>query len=442
MLTREDNELLTRVGSGTPMGELLRQYWIPFAQSFELPEPDGNSLRIRLLGEDLIAFRDSNDAVGLLANNCPHRGASLFFGRNEEAGLRCVYHGWKFDASGACVDMPNEPAESDFRTKVKAVAYPVAERNGVLWTYMGPRTTPPPLPDFEWAVLPASHRYVTPFVRECNWVQAMEGDIDSAHSSFLHSVLRKDLITDQGTGLKHQDRAPRFHVVDTDYGVMIGVQRTVDEDNYYWRLTQFALPMFTMFPPTGENADTVPGHIWIPIDDHNTLVWTLTWHPLRPLTEEEVATRGGRGNRRNDVRPFDAAEEYLPPTSQPFGAWRWVANKSNDFLLDYEAQRTRRFSGVPTIPLQDQAMTESMGPIMDRSAEHLGSTDAGIIRVRRHLLDLARALRERGVTPRGVDTPEVFAIRSASGILPREVPWQEATRDWTRARAGAPVVSA
>jgi phthalate 4,5-dioxygenase len=215
-------------------------------------------VRVRLLGEDLVAFRDTTGQVGLVQNNCPHRGASLFFGRNEEAGLRCVYHGWKFDVSGQCIDMPNEPAESDFKTKVRATAYPTRELNGVLWAYMGARREPPPVPELEWTLVPASHRVIRPFVRECNWMQALEGDIDSAHSSFLHSVLETAFISDQGTGLKHKDRAPRFYTVDTDYGAKIGVERTADEDHRYWRITQFLMPIFTMFPPTGEQAKLCP----------------------------------------------------------------------------------------------------------------------------------------------------------------------------------------
>src|SRR5215472_12199393 len=154
MLSKEDNELVTRVGPGTPMGNLMREYWVPAMLSSELPAADADPVRVMLLGEKLIAFRDTNGAVGLIQNHCPHRGASLFFGRNEEAGLRCVYHGWKFSTTGECVDMPNEPAESDFRTKVRATAYPCVERAGVVWTYMGPRNPPPPLPGLEWLELP------------------------------------------------------------------------------------------------------------------------------------------------------------------------------------------------------------------------------------------------------------------------------------------------
>src|SRR5437667_3832653 len=185
VLRREDNELVTRVGPGTPMGLTLRRYWMPASLSSELPQPDSDPVRVRLLGEDLVAFRDSNGQIGLLQNNCPHRGASLFFGRNEEAGMRCVYHGWKFDTSGQCVDMPNEPAESDFKSKVKAIAYPTTERNGIIWAYMGPRTSPPPLPDFEANMLSADNLVISIIHRPCNWMQGWEGEMDTVHQAFL-----------------------------------------------------------------------------------------------------------------------------------------------------------------------------------------------------------------------------------------------------------------
>ena len=440
MLSAEENELLTRVGPGTPMGSLMRQYWLPVMQSFELPETDGRPQRVRLLCEDLIAFRDSDGAVGLLANNCPHRGASLFFGRNEESGLRCVYHGWKFDVTGGCVDMPNEPAESNFKDKVHASAYPCVDLNGIIWTYMGPRETPPPLPQYEFALVPAEQRSVMPFVRECNYLQALEGDIDSAHSSFLHAVLNTQDINNLGTGLKHVDRHPRFEVLDTDFGVTIAARRTPeDRARFYWRLTQFLFPIVTYFPPTGEQMETVPGHVWIPIDDDTTLVWGLRWHPTKDLSLDDPS--GQRVGRRQAGGAFEPGQAYLPETTAPAGRWRWVGNASNDYLLDYEAQKTRRFSGVPTIPLQDQAMTESMGTVMNRPNEHLGSTDAGIIRVRHALMQAALALAD-GQIPPGVDTPEVFRIRSASGLLPREAGWIEGTKDWVRARPEVPVVSA
>ena len=192
MLTREDNELMTRVGPGTPMGDMIRQYWTPVMRSSDLPERDSSPERIRLLGEDLVILRDTSGRVGLMAENCSHRGCSLFYGRNEEDGIRCIYHGWKYDVTGQCVDMPNEPAASNFKTKVRQRAYPCIEAGGMVWTYMGPRETPPPLPDLEWMSVPESHRRLTPFQRECNWVQALEGDIDTSHLYFLHGRLNPD----------------------------------------------------------------------------------------------------------------------------------------------------------------------------------------------------------------------------------------------------------
>src|SRR5919198_814055 len=182
MLSAEDNAALCQVGRGTVMGDMLRQYWLPALLSSELPSPDCDPVRVLLLGEQLVAFRDTTGAVGLLAHNCPHRGASLFFGRNEDNGLRCVYHGWKFATDGTCVDMPSEPAESNFKNKVRTVAYPTEERNGVIWVYMGPRTTPPPLPHIEPNVVGGGR--VEKFLRDCSWLQSFEGDLDTTHIGF------------------------------------------------------------------------------------------------------------------------------------------------------------------------------------------------------------------------------------------------------------------
>src|SRR5712692_655022 len=172
MLSTQDNELLCRVGPGTPMGEFMREYWLPAFVPSELPEADGEPRRMRLLGENLIAFRVSSGKYGLISNHCPHRGASLYFGRNEEEGIRCVYHGWKFDVSGKCMDMPNEPPESNFKDKVRAIAYPTEERGGIVWVYMGSRETPPPLSDLEPNMVPDAQ--VSAIIRDCNWLQGLE----------------------------------------------------------------------------------------------------------------------------------------------------------------------------------------------------------------------------------------------------------------------------
>ena len=237
MLSSVENERLCRVGPGTPMGELLRRFWIPALMQSELPEPDGAPVRVRLLGENLVAFRDSDGACGLVAENCPHRGASLFFGRNEERGLRCVYHGWKFNATGTCEDMPNEPRDSNFRQKVRVTAYPCVERGGLVWTYMGPTDLTPEVPDLEWARVPSANRYLSKCRQECNWVQALEGGLDSSHISFLHSRLdRTTMAAPAGSVLAEQfggkDAAPRFAVRDTEYGYLYGARRDALNDAY------------------------------------------------------------------------------------------------------------------------------------------------------------------------------------------------------------------
>jgi phthalate 4,5-dioxygenase oxygenase subunit len=402
MLSKEDNELLTRVGPGTPIGELLRQYWMPMLFSSELPEPDCRPIRTRLLGENLVAFRDTEGRVGLLAENCCHRGASLAFGRNEACGLRCVYHGWKYDSTGRCVDMPNEPPESNFKDKVRQRSYPCAERRGVIWAYMGPRDAPPPLPDLEWNVFAEEQSFKWKALRECNWAQALEGDIDTSHLFILHSRLSPD--DDPSFGVYHPDNQPRLEIVSTGYGVMYGARRDEDEEHYYWRITQFMLPIHVFFPPTSSSA--VPGHIWVPMDDEHTMAWTVLVNPTAPLTQMDRARIGATGSG-----------EYLPNAPDALGRWRLEANKTNDYLQDFEVQRTKNFTGIKSIFLQDQMVTESMGPIYDRTQEHLGTSDAMIIQVRKRLIDLARALRDHGVTPDGVNEPEAFRVRSASVVL-------------------------
>ncbi len=418
MLTQQENESLCRVGPGTLMGNLMREYWVPAVLSSEVPTPDADPLRVMLLGEPLIAFRDTNGKVGLIQNNCPHRGASLFFGRNEEAGLRCVYHGWKFDTHGNCIDMPNEPAESDFKHKVTATAYPTRERNGMVWAYMGPRSTPPPLPSFEGNMLPDDEWQVTAIQRECNWFQGLEGDIDTSHFSFLHAG-SMDISTQQpGTFSYYMlaDRAPRYSVVDTDFGTMYGAFRDTDDGRRYWRVANFLFPFWTM-PPQGVLGHKVTARGWVPMDDTHTMFFMTGPKFRRPAAANPAAAP--LGNR------------LLPNTSDWFGRFRMSANASNDYMIDREKQRHNAgmddFTGIAGIHLQDQAITESEGPLYDRSSEHLASSDMMIIRVRRRLLMAAQALADQGLTPPGVDDPEVFGARAGGVFLPRDAEWLEAT---------------
>jgi phthalate 4,5-dioxygenase len=435
MLSREENELLTRTGPGTPMGALLRQYWIPVVLSSEVA-PGGRVKRVKLLGERLIAFRARNGRPGLVGEFCPHRLASLYFGRVEEAGMRCVYHGWKFGMDGRCLEMPNEPPESSFAAKIRHVGYPCEERGGMIWAYMGPASPPPPLPDLEWTLLPEANSFASKRVQECNWFQAMEGGIDSSHISFLHAPIDADDAEVNreldrasfgiGVAVQTSDRSPRFEVVDTDYGVLIGARRSRADGQFLWRITQFLMPFYTM-PPTDLDEKITQSHIWVPMDDTNVINWMVTWHPDRPLTRQEIDLNvAGKGAHVCD---------YLPPTSEPYGDIRTAANRDNDYEMDWEAHRTRMFCGIPGFGVQDQAIQESQGDIVDRALEHLGTSDSAIIQVRRRLMNAARALREHGAAAPGRD-PRSFHVRSASVVLPPGASWVDGALSRLMATSG------
>ncbi|HLY64232.1 MAG TPA: Rieske 2Fe-2S domain-containing protein [Chloroflexota bacterium] len=433
MLPPDDNELLTRVGPGTPMGALQRHYWQPVLLSSELPKPDGPPLRVRLLGEDLVAFRNTSGQVGLLAANCSHRGAPLCYGRNEEDGLRCVYHGWKYDVHGQCMDMPNEPPESNFKDKVHHTAYPCTERGGVIWTYMGELDPPPPLPGFEWLDLPEEQRCMSKRLQYCNWVQALEGEIDQSHVSFAHRRLDGSSnanATRKVDAYRTADTHPRFEVLDTNYGVVIGAGRQAEEGSSYWRITQFLMPFWSMTGPYGANP-TRHTRGWMAMDDHTTMMFSVTFHPLRPLTEEErerMRAGGGAG--------YVGEANFLPPTSEPGGAWRPKGRRENDYFWSQELQQTKFYSGFPEFWAQDAAVQEGMGPVYERSREHLGTSDLGIIRVRQRLLQAAKVLRDSGTTPPAAGEPELYRVRGAAVLLPNGVSWFEASDEQRRVIAG------
>jgi len=424
-LTREENDLLCRVGPGTPMGNLMREYWTPALLSSELTEPDGDPKRIKLLGEELIAFRDTNGQVGLIAQNCPHRGASLFFGRNEECGLRCVYHGWKFDVTGQCVDMLSEPAESNFKAKIKATAYPCRDRGGIIWAYMGPRSTPPPLPDIEPNMLPDGEWTVSAVMRECNYFQALEGDIDTSHASFLHWGAMQSKDARPGTFMYYrtQDRAPRYAIVDTDFGTMYGAYRPAEEDSDYWRIASYLFPFYVIIP-TGLLGHQVLVRAWVPIDDEHTMF----------ISMGKRVERAGRTRNGADGSAVRFSMPYAPTTTDWYGRFALEQNARNDYLIDRELQRSKAsFTGIEGVHQQDQAVTESMGPIIDRTREHLGTSDSMIVRTRRRLMGIARDLQEHGTVPPGVDNPEVFGVRAGGILLPRGADWLKETEELRKA---------
>ena len=303
MLSVEDNERLARVGRGTPMGSLMRRFWIPFMVQHDLPEADGPPVRVTLLGESLIAFRGASGRVGLVERRCAHRRADLFFGRNEENGLRCTYHGWKYDATGRCVDMPTESAESAFADKVSIVAYPVRERAGVLWTYMGPKEYTPEMPEFEWANAPDANRYVSWNVQECNFAQAIEGGIDTIHSVFLHSSMdshrRRDDWEAEGRRTNNprlrfrtDSNPPKMQTQDTDFGIVIGARYAGDDDANYWRFNLFYMPFYTA-PPGQETQKSV--HAFVPLDDVTTARWTFTLSDSPMSARQRALFRKGSG---------------------------------------------------------------------------------------------------------------------------------------------------
>jgi phenylpropionate dioxygenase-like ring-hydroxylating dioxygenase large terminal subunit len=419
MTSRAENELLTRVGPGTPMGALMREYWIPACLSSELVA-DGDPVRLMLLGEKLIAFRDSAGKVGILDHRCPHRCASLFFGRNEDGGLACVYHGWKFDTAGNCLAMPNLPTDQDFRHKVKAKAYRVTERSGVVYVYMGERKTLPPLPAFEAMLCPPEETDIYCRQRECNWLQALEGDIDTSHFSFLHTGKLEidDIDPDHMDRFQLTDRAPRYHVERTAWGTMYAAYRPATQGNLYYRIAHFGMPFWTLFP-NGPLQDNVLVQGWVPMDDTHTMAFTFMW---KGRTPNPYVKRNG-----DPIPLVDRKTEMLPNTPDWYGRWRPGENQSNDYLIDREAQRTVSYSGITSIFAQDSAVTESMGDISDRTLEHLAPSDQMITATRRRLINAARALRDKGTVPPLVDNPEVGSTaRSGEFIAPETQQWRDA----------------
>jgi phthalate 4,5-dioxygenase oxygenase subunit len=426
MLTKEQNQLLTQTGTGTPMGRMFRSYWIPALLADELPENDGPPVRVQLLSEPMVAFRDSQGRLGLIEEFCAHRRASLWFARNEESGLRCAYHGWKYDVTGQCVDVPSE-AGNGFCETVKLTAYPLVRLGPILWTYMGPPERRPPLPEWEFALVAAEQSFVSKRLQECNWLQALEGGIDSSHVSFLHrGNLNSDPLFKGAKGNKYNlsDSKPVFEVIEHPGGLFIGARRNAEDGHYYWRITPWVMPSFTMVPPRGDHP--VHGHFWIPIDDEHCWAWSFDYHPVRALTAaERQAMQDGKGIHTT----------YVPGTYRP------RANKENDYLMDRVAQRSgRSYSGVEGIAIQDASIQESMGPIVDRTRERLVSTDNGIIMARQRLLRAAKALMENGTVPPGVD-PQHHRVRSAAIVLPPDQPYAIAAGDALKVRPGVQQVS-
>jgi phthalate 4,5-dioxygenase len=375
MLNADDNRMLTQTGPATPMGGFMRAHWFPFMLSGEL-QRDGAPRKIALLGEKLVAFRDSSDRVGLVAEHCAHRRASLYFGRNEESGIRCVYHGWKFDVDGRCVDMPSQPLGCPLQEKVRLPAYRCVEHAGLVWTCMGHHgldAPPVALPQLPWTKVPDNHRFVSRWLQDCNWAQALEGELDEAHVGFLHrrwdaaasSLTRHSLFG----GYFAEDARPDYSVAETAYGLACAARRRV-EGRHLWRINLFLAPFYTLIPPSDDPHSFI-GRAWIPADDEHCWVVCITWRDDHPPGAEEL-TRWKNGEV--------AHRRLVPGTTIP------VERADNDYLVDRQLQRTQSSTGVAGIRAQDALVTESCGAIVDRSLEHLGPSDRAVIAFRRWVL--------------------------------------------------------
>lgn len=411
MLSSADNDRLTRVGPGTPMGAMLRRYWMPACLAEEVPVADGAPIRVRLLGENLVAFRDTNGIVGIVEDACPHRRAPMFYGRNEASGLRCVYHGWKFDRNGTCTDMPSEPPDSLFKTKVTITAYPTYEAGGLIWTYMGLPEEQPPVPDYEWMRPPATHRYISKTFEACNYLQAMEGGLDTAHSSFVHNET-----VGGDAWFRSKDGAPRIDVEKTGYGYTYVSTRTIDAETDYVRVYHYIMPFIQLrgavqsFFGGRSEVPKIDGHLWVPIDDENSYVYNFMCAydasaVITPEIAERFETLLGRGKD-------DVLEGY-----------KLKRNPSNDYLIDREMQRTKTFSGIVGINTQDFALQEGMGPIVDRTREHLGTSDRAIIAMRQLMLEGTHDV-EAGRAPKGTDPNTYRNVRAYDDFVPRGADWR------------------
>ena len=429
MLTLAENRLLTQTGDETPMGQYFRQFMQPIALSRELPEPDCAPIRLTILGESLIAFRDSLGRVGLVEPTCPHRGADLFYGRNEACGLRCIYHGWKFDIHGKAVDLPNVPPGSGYHETMRIRAYPTAEFGEMVWAYLGPalqgEPSMPAVPQLEFGLVPDSHRYVTKRLQQCNWAQSIEGALDTAHFSFLHmpapSVASNENPDAPADARRlrwiREDPMPRFSIIEHDVGFVVGAARHADANDLYWRITQFMLPAHSSTPSTlpGENHF---GYTWVPIDDESCWIYTYAWNPVRPITLQE----------REKLEQGHGVVGEVGPDFRP------IRNRANHYLLDRREQRHHSFTGVRGLAEQDAMVQDSQGLIADRTREHLTATDAAIVRFRRAVMGGARSL-QAGQAPAAADKPEAYRLRSGSWVAAEGVPFEAVMQE----RFGDPV---
>jgi phthalate 4,5-dioxygenase oxygenase subunit len=411
MMNRADNELLTRIGPGTPMGAMLREYWVPACRSARL-EADGAPERVRLFGENFVAFRATDGRVGLMQEACPHRCASLALARNEDNGLRCVFHGWKFSVEGKCVDAPTEPRDQRerFAASVPVRSHPTHEAGGLVWVYMGAQATPPRFPDYEFTALPDGH--VQPYrgVIRTNWLQGLEALLDSAHVTFLHSA---NLMSERGrnyfkaeSDYMLNDGAPVFEFDERPYGFREGAIREEGDTRSYARVREVALPFFSFIPSAPKGPRIVCCSI--PVDDVTTAQWYIAYDTDGPLHPDLF---GAFGMWSGDPDHFNSD----------------MGDASNLWLQDRQAMKDGHWSGITGRgnAYEDFAVQESMGAIVDRSQEYLGTCDRVIYRARQLLLDAVRRHRDTGALSFVGEDIDYAGIRAVSFAFPREADWRE-----------------
>ncbi len=408
MLSQQENDLLTRVEGDAPMGQLIRRYWFPMLLAEDVAAPDGDPVRVRLLGEDLIAFRDTDGRVGLVDEFCPHRLASFAIGRNEGCGITCIYHGWKFDVNGSCVDMPTEPEDKGFKNRVRIRAYPTHEAAGMIWTYMGAPELWPPFPDFSFTSMPSNQVGIVKVGSRTNFLQSVEGAIDSAHSWFLHRGSSRDWAKRFALST---DTSPRLEAEDTPYGFRYAAIRKPIENadtTKYVRVTQFAAPFFCFIPPPLDVTQPIHTQIFVPVDDRTTMLFDVYF------------SQDGSSVSGAEMRKKLSAERGPDLDERDFRH----ARKENRWLQDRAAMREDSWTGIPGFQNQDIAAQESMGAVVDRSREHLGMSDIAVIRMRRRMLENV-ALHERGELPIGVGPSIPYGrIASEQRVIPIDTPWQ------------------
>jgi phthalate 4,5-dioxygenase oxygenase subunit len=415
MLTKEENDLLCRVEGEAPMGQLMRRHWTPVCLLEEVSEPDGTPVKARVFGENLVVFRDTDGRVGVLDEACPHRRASLVFGRNEEGGLRCLYHGWKMDAEGNVLEMASEPAASGMVEKVKHKAYPVQEWGGMVWAWFGPADAVPAFRPPAWALTAETRVSIAKVLLPCNWAQTLEGAIDSAHSSSLHS---SDMVparvdsakaTDKAWLRPSTDKAPRLQVQRTGYGFRYAalrrpIQNAATYD--YVRSTVFVAPATALIPPN--NLYNV-ANINVPMDDTNTAFYFIAWGHAAHTPETET----WRKFLRQTVG-IDLDDTYRP-----------LRTIENRFWQDRQAMKAGNFTGIAGFPNQDVAMWLTMGPIADRSNDRLGASDLAIVEFRRQMLEAVRAF-QRGEAAIGTgDNVIPPSVCSFQAIVPKTTDWRQ-----------------